>query len=138
MVAENSTLGADTLVQLIVAIARSGVLVATVQGLFTRRKTRAEVNNTGATATNMITDAAAVIVGNLQADNSTLRTELAALRAELNTLETWRDQIEQLLDAHEEWDRKVAAAINKCTDDHAWPGIPHAGPAPPLRPAQRI
>jgi UPF0716 family protein affecting phage T7 exclusion len=38
----------DTLIQLVVATAGSGVLVAAIQGFFTRRKTKAEAEGAGA------------------------------------------------------------------------------------------
>lgn len=107
--------GADTLVQLIVATAGSGVLVAVIQGFFTRRKTKAEVANTGASATKLITDAAAGVVTNLQTDNGTLRAEIASLRIEVRRLERWRDAAEDLFERHERWDAKVAVQLREST-----------------------
>lgn len=99
--------GIETLVQLIVATAGSGVLVAVIQGFFTRRKTRAEVESTGASATKLITDAAAGIVDRLQNDNAGLRSEVIGMRAELATckrdcaeLRDWKDAAEDVLAQH--------------------------------------
>ncbi len=121
------TQGADTLVQVIVATAGSGVLVAVIQGFFTRRKTKAEVESTGATATKLITDAAASVVTTLQTDNVSLRVEVEKMRRSMKLLERWRDVAEDNFDRHEVWDGKVAAQLRECT------GGPVDEP-PPLRP----
>jgi hypothetical protein len=126
----NAVSGTDTLVQLLIVLAGSGVMVATIQGLFTRRKTHAEVESTGASATKILTDAAAVIVANMQSDNINLRTEINSLRAELTAMRHWRDQMDDVLDVHEVWDKRVYEAIGRCTTDH---GYPDPGPPPPLR-----
>lgn len=90
----------DTVIQLVVATAGSGVLVAAIQGFFTRRKTKAEAEGAGATATKMITDAAASVVVTIQADNTALRGEVALLRREVGELRDWKDAAEDLLGSH--------------------------------------
>jgi hypothetical protein len=124
--------GTETVVQLLVAMAGTGSLVAVVQGLFTRRKTRAEVAETGATATKVITDAAALLVSTVQQDNVALRAELVALREQVARLQAWREAAERNFEVHERWDRQMAQAARRCTTEHGWevPGEP-----PPLRPA---
>lgn len=124
----------DTLVQLLVAMAGTGSLVAVVQGLFTRRKTRAEVAQTGASATKVITDAAAVLVANVQSDNVALRAELVALRGQVNRLHAWREAAERNFEAHERWDDRMAKAIRVCSGHHDWPEMPAMEDPPPLRP----
>lgn len=121
----------DTLVQLLVAMAGTGSLVAVVQGLFTRRKTRAEVAETGASATKVITDAAAVLVANVQSDNVSLRAELVVLREQVTRLHTWREAAERNFEIHERWDERIAETIRLCTAHHDWPAV---GSPPPLRP----
>lgn len=113
VVADSAGQGADTLVQLIVAMAGSGVVVAVIQGVFTRHKTKAEVESTGANATKLITDAAASVVDRVQADNATLRAEVAALRAEVATLGRWRSAAEDNFERHEEWDVEVATQLRE-------------------------
>lgn len=132
--------GSAALVQLIVAMAGSGMLVATVQGLFTRRKTRAEVQETGASATKVITDAAAVIVSNMASDNASLRqennridAEIAALREAVSWLTAWRDAAERNMERHEQWDTEVAERLKECGSLHQFPSGP-IRPPPPLRP----
>lgn len=125
----------DTLVQLLVAMAGTGSLVAIVQGLFTRRKTRAEVAETGASATKVITDAAALLVSTVQSDNVALRAELLALREEVGRLHIWKDAAERNFEVHERWDQRMAEAIRLCTGHHDWPAV---GSPPPLRPSVRV
>jgi hypothetical protein len=125
--------GTDTLIQLIVAIAGSGLLVATVQGLFTRRKTRAEVQETGASATKVITDAAAVLVSNVNADNIALRAEISVLRGQVSRLLAWRDAMDDALEIHEKWDVQMVQAIRTCATDHGYPFKDTIGDPPPLR-----
>lgn len=127
--------GTGTLVQLLLAVAGTGSLVAVVQGLFTRRKTRAEVAETGATATKVITDAAAVLVSHVQSDNVALRAELLALRLEVAQLHAWREAAERNFEAHERWDERMAAAIRTCSGHHDWPELRTIDRPPPLRPA---
>lgn len=107
LAAESGQVSTSILVQIILATAGSGAVVAVVQGVFTRRKTQAEVQSTGATATKIITDAAASVVGTLQADNVALRTEVTAIRSELaeyrRTIEEcteWREEAAQVLRDH--------------------------------------
>lgn len=125
--AQQPPVATDTLIQLLVATAGSGVLVAMIQGFFTRRKTRAEVQSTGANATKLITDAAASVVDRVQIDNIALRTEVANLRAEVLRLGRWRDAAEDNFDRHERWDTDVA---NRLRDR----GLTVDDP-PPLSPA---
>jgi hypothetical protein len=132
--------GSAALVQLIIAMAGTGSLVAVVQGLFTRRKTRAEVQETGASATKVITDAAAVIVSNMAADNVALRqennridVEIARLREAVNWLTAWREAAERNMERHERWDADVAERLQECGSLHKFPSGP-IGPPPPLRP----
>jgi hypothetical protein len=96
------------LVQTIVALASSGVLIGIVQGFFTRRKTQAEAQGAGASATKTITDAAAGVVAIVQADNATLRIEVARVVRELaeckqtvEDLSEWKDAAEDVLSAHD-------------------------------------
>jgi energy-converting hydrogenase Eha subunit A len=128
-----ATDGAATLVQFIIAMAGSGMLVATIQGLFTRRKTRAEVEETGASATKVITDAAAVLVSNVNADNVALRAELTAVRGQLARLLAWQEALERSLEIHERWDAQMVMAIRTCARDHSYP-FADIGDPPPLRP----
>jgi hypothetical protein len=125
----------DTLIQLLVAMAGTGSLVAVVQGLFTRRKTRAEVQETGASATKVITDAAAILVSNVQSDNVALRAELVALRGHLAQLQAWREAAERNFEIHERWDQQLADTIRLCTHRHDWPMIDQP---PPLRPVVTV
>jgi hypothetical protein len=82
---------------------RSGVLVAAIQGFFTRRKTKAEAEGAGATATKMITDAAAAW-SRSSATTPLLRkvTQVGALRlrAQLRRLRDWKDAAEPMLAAN--------------------------------------
>lgn len=96
----------DTLIQLVVATAGSGVLVAAIQGFFTRRKTKAETEGAGASATKMITDAAAGVVTMLTANNdrlesrvSRLEADLAACRIRCDVLVDWKEAAEDVLAA---------------------------------------
>lgn len=131
--AQAGTDGANTVVQLILAMAGSGVLVATVQGLFTRGRTRAEVDSTGATATKTITDAASVILTAVQADNAALRADMIELRKQLAHDRAWREAAERNFELHEEWDALIAEAVRNCTESHAWSYLRIDNP-PPLRP----
>lgn len=97
----------DTVIQLVVATAGSGVLVAGIQGFFTRRKTKAEAEGAGASATKMITDAAASVVTTIQADNTGLRAEVAQMRVDLadcrrayTELQDWKEAAEDVLSTH--------------------------------------
>lgn len=94
-------------VQTIITLASSGVLIGIVQGFFTRRKTQAEAQGAGASATKTITDAAAGVVTIVSADNLALRTELIAIRIELaackrvcDELRDWKDAAEDVLAAN--------------------------------------
>lgn len=126
--------GTDTLVQFIVAVAGTGGLVAVVQGLFTRRKTRAEVAETGASATKVITDAAAVLVSNVNADNADLRAQVLALRKDVDRLQLWREAAERNFDRHERWDKVVTEAVRSCSRDHGYLASVDLENPPPLRP----
>lgn len=133
--------GTDTIVQLIVAMAGTGTLVATVQGLFTRRKTRSEVAETDASATKVIADAAALVVANVQSDNVTLRQENMRRDAEITRLQevvgwlvAWREAAERNFERHERWDEHVLEAIRKCTTTHDWVDPVFSELPPPLRP----
>jgi hypothetical protein len=126
--------GTDTIVQLLVAMAGTGSLVAVVQGLFTRRKTRAEVQETGASATKVITDAAALLVSTVQSDNVALRAEIIALREQVNRLHAWREAAERNFEVHERWDEIMAEAIRTCARDHRYAYANIDNP-PPLRPS---
>src|SRR3954471_5361116 len=112
--------GTETLVQLLVAMGGTGPLVALVQRLFTRRKTRAEVAETGASATKVITDAAALLVSTVQSDNVSLRAEIIALREQVNRLHAWREAAERNFEVHERWDEMMAEAIRTCARDHRY------------------
>lgn len=132
--------GTDTLVQLLLAVAGTGSLVAVVQGLFTRRKTRAEVQETGASATKVITDAAATLVSNVNADNVALRHENERIDAEVDRLRsivawltTWQQSAERNFERHEAWDVEVVRRLHECGSLHSFPSGP-IPPPPPLRP----
>src|SRR3954452_10282312 len=99
--------GTETLVQLLVAMAGTGSLVAIVQGLFARRKTRAEVAETGASATKVITDAAALLVSTVQSDHVALGAESIGLREQVNRLQAWREAAERNFEVHERWDEMM-------------------------------
>jgi hypothetical protein len=126
--------GTSTIIQLLVAMAGTGSLVAVVQGLFTRRKTRAEVAETGASATKVITDAAALLVATVQSDNVSLRAEIAALRVRVDRLQAWREAAEHNFEIHERWDEAMADAVRVCARDHHYVFAEMGGP-PPLRPS---
>lgn len=126
--------GSDTIVQLLVAMAGTGGLVAVVQGLFARRKTHAEVAETGASATKVITDAAAILVSTVQSDNVALRAEITALREQVARLQAWREAAERGFETHERWDERMAQAIRVCSGHHDWPELRTIDDPPPLRP----
>lgn len=96
----------DTIIQLVVATAGSGVLVTAIQGFFTRRKTKAETEGAGATATKTITDAAAGVVSMLTANNALLEAKVARMETALvacqrncDELRDWKDAAEPMLAA---------------------------------------
>jgi hypothetical protein len=128
-----SSSGTNTIIQLLVAMAGTGSLVAVVQGLFTRRKTRAEVAETGASATKVITDAAALLVATVQSDNVALRAEIVALRGRVDRLQAWREAAERNFEVHERWDEAMVEAVRVCARDHHYV-FADIGNPPPLRP----
>ena len=87
----------DSVVQLLIAIATSGLFGAIINGIINRKKL-------GADATKIITDAAASVV-------TTTEKSLSDIRLREDQWETKERKWYQVLRRHEEWDRKAYWAL---------------------------
>lgn len=129
--------GGDLLVQLLGAAAVSAVLGAIVNGIINRRKL-------GAEATQIISDAAASTVKNVQSDNASLREELRGVRTELDEMKEamrhreaeWRQERESqqaVLQVHAAYDSLMVQRLRECsTGSHL--ALTDIGDPPPLYP----
>ncbi len=88
----------DLIVQIATAVGATGVVGAAFTALLSRRKTRAEVDAAKADAAQVISQAAASLVGPLEARVQSMSMQLA--------------ETEKLLRAHAVWDREVMGALN--------------------------
>lgn len=80
----------DGIIQIIIGLGGGAGVTALIAGLFNRNKTRAEKEQIGAEAAQIITNAAKSLVGDYRDDNAKLRQKLSETDVEL---ERCRDQL---------------------------------------------
>ena len=129
-------------VQLLGTALASTVLVAIINAIVTRRKTGAETETLSAGATKIITDAAAIVVQEIRADNERLRIEAAVTEERLDDLEheraEWqreREEWRRVLQVHAAWDSLAITAIRDAIPPIELPQAPPL--TPPTLPRRR-
>lgn len=92
-------MSADLVVQIVTGIGATGAIGAAVTALVSRRKTRAEVEGARADAAQVISSAAAALVGPLESRVQDLAQQV--------------QETDRLLREHARWDRQVADTLRE-------------------------
>ena len=113
-------MNAESVLQILGSVALGGVLVAVINGLFSRRKLSAE-------ATAVIARAASGVVERLEAENTRVLGTSIALSSRVAVLEAEARQRQRYLLVHEMWDREAVVRLRSA-------GVLDITEPPPLSP----